>query len=49
VVPVPGGFDAAGLEARLSAGVLAVMVPRHEASGHDPGDAFGDRGEWSGD
>lgn len=49
VVPVPRGFDAGGLEARLSSGVLAVMVPRHEASGREPGGAWGGCGEWSGD
>lgn len=47
IVPVPPGFDSGSLEARLNAGVLAVMVPRHEASERDSWEQQGGSGLWN--
>jgi len=47
IIPVPPGFESGSLEARLEAGVLAVMVPRHEASGRDGWDQQGGSGLWN--
>lgn len=47
IVQVPPGFDSSSLEARLAAGVLAVMVPRREASEFDGGDRQGGTGMWN--
>jgi HSP20 family molecular chaperone IbpA len=47
IIPVPPGFDSGSLEARLAAGVLAVMVPRREASESEGGDSQGGTGLWN--
>lgn len=47
IVPVPDGFDSGSLEANLTAGVLAVMVPRREATEFEGGDPQGGSGAWN--
>ncbi|MFK7961525.1 MAG: Hsp20/alpha crystallin family protein [Phycisphaerales bacterium] len=44
VIPLPEGINPAGMKAKLSTGVLAIMLPRERAADADPS-----RGRFGGD